>query len=227
MTWRSIQLVVFDLDGTLVDSIGDIAAALNAALRQLAPGVDPLALARVRAFVGDGARLLVTRGLEATGIEVSVDRALPIFVAAYRQRLLDTTRLYPGVREMLTALSDRHLAVLTNKPGELSRAILQGLGVSECFFRIVGGDDVARHKPDPQGIFELMQASNRTPAETAMVGDSAVDVRTGRAAGVHTVGVTYGFAPDSLRDEPPDALVGAAADLVPLFRPDTAGGLAG
>jgi phosphoglycolate phosphatase len=226
MSWQAIRLVVFDLDGTLVDSIGDIATALNAALAQITPGVPALPVPRVRAFVGDGARLLVARGLEAAGLQVALDEALPVFVDAYRRHLLDTTTLYPGVRETLERLSTRRLAVLTNKPGEMSRAILSGLGVARRFFRIVGGDDAPRHKPDPQGLLELMRVCDCTAEETMIVGDSAVDVRTGRAAGVRSVGVTYGFAPHSFQAEPPDAQIGAALELLDLLDPAPPRGVA-
>jgi phosphoglycolate phosphatase len=216
MSWRDIRLVVFDLDGTLIDSLRDLASAINAALAELGPQTPPLPLTQVRASIGDGARLLVTRSLEAAGLSVAVNDALPVFVRAYRERLLDSTTLFAGVQETLDALRDRHLAVLTNKPGDMSRAILAGLGVAERFFRILGGGDVAQHKPDPGGLHELMSACNATPEQTVVVGDSAIDVRTGKAAGAHTVGVSYGFAPESLAAEPPDALIDDLRGLLPL-----------
>jgi len=170
----------------------------------------------VRAFIGDGARLLVTRSLEAVGLSAPVDEALPVFVRAYRQRLLESTTLYAGVKETLEALRGRHLAVLTNKPGDMSRTILSGLGVAERFFRILGGGDVAQHKPDPGGLLELLSASGAAPEQTVVVGDSAIDVRTGQAAGTHTVGVTYGFAPESLAASPPEVLIDELRQLPPL-----------
>lgn len=225
MSWRGIGLVVFDLDGTLIDSLGDLANALNASLVQLAPQTPPLRRSQVRSFIGDGARLLVMRSLEAAGLRVAVDEALPVFVQAYRQRMLDNTTLYAGVREVLDALRDRDLAVLTNKPGDMSRAILSHLGVAERFFRIIGGGDLAEHKPDSGGLLQLIAACGATPERTIIVGDSAVDVRTGRAAGTHTVGVTYGFAPDSLATEPPDALINDLRDLLPLLGSDAVVGV--
>ena len=216
MSWPDVRLVVFDLDGTLIDSLRDLAAALNAALAELAPRAAPLSLSQVRAFIGDGARLLVTRSLEAVGLSAPVDEALPVFVRAYRQRLLESTTLYAGVKETLEALRGRHLAVLTNKPGDMSRTILSGLGVAERFFRILGGGDVAQHKPDPGGLLELLSASGAAPEQTVVVGDSAIDVRTGQAAGTHTVGVTYGFAPESLAASPPEVLIDELRQLPPL-----------
>jgi len=216
MSWTDVRLVVFDLDGTLLDSLRDLTAALNAALAELAPRSAPLPLSQVRAFIGDGARLLVTRSLEAVGLSAPVDEALPVFVRAYRQRLLESTTLYAGVKETLEALRGRHLAVLTNKPGDMSRTILSGLGVAERFFRILGGGDVAQHKPDPGGLLELLSASGAAPEQTVVVGDSAIDVRTGQAAGTHTVGVTYGFAPESLAASPPEVLIDELRQLPPL-----------
>jgi phosphoglycolate phosphatase len=210
-------LVVFDLDGTLVDASRDLAAAVNAAISTLAPGAAPLPLEVVRSFVGDGARLLVSRSLAAAGLGRGVEEVLPVFLDCYRQRLLDSTCLYPGVLEALDLLRDRRLAVLTNKPGDLSRAILSGLGVADRFARVWGGGDFPGRKPDPAGLRLLMEELGAAPGETLMVGDSAVDVRTGRAAGVRTVGVTYGLSPASLSEEPPDQLIGDLRELTRLL----------
>jgi len=202
-----VRLLVFDLDGTLVDSLADIAGAANATLGRLAPGVTPLSREDVRAFVGEGARQLVERCLAARDLSHSADEVLPLYLDTYRTGLLVETRLYPGVAEALDALGGRTLAVLTNKPGDLSRAILQGLGVAGRFARIWGGGDVPAKKPDPAGLLALAAALGARPEETALVGDSAVDVRTGRAAAVMTVGVTYGFDPEGLSRERPDRLI--------------------
>jgi phosphoglycolate phosphatase len=200
------RLVVFDLDGTLVDSAADLASAVNAMLERLAPGTPPLSEAEVRAFIGEGARVLVGRSLHRSGLPHPPEDALPVFMECYRARLLDRTRPYPGVVEALDALAGHTLAVLTNKPGDLSRALLEGLGLGPRFARVYGGDDLPR-KPDPAGLHRLMAESALAAASTVMVGDSAVDVMTGRAAGVFTVGVTYGFAPASFAAHPPDALL--------------------
>ena len=136
---KPVRLVVFDLDGTLVDSVADIASAVNRMLAQKVPGASPLPLATVRSFVGNGARALVSRVLARAGAEVSMDEALAAFLDAYRAGLLDATRPYPGVVEGLDLMRDRTLAVLTNKPGDMSRAILEGLGVASRFARVYGG----------------------------------------------------------------------------------------
>lgn len=206
-------LVVFDLDGTLVDSSRDLGAAINAMLVRLDPAEPPLSVDDVRSFIGNGARMLVSRTLVHTGRREPVEQALPLFLEEYRQRLLDTTRLYPGADALLEALEGRHLAVLTNKPGDMSRALLNGLGVGTRFFRIYGGGDLPARKPDPVGLVRLMEESGKTPEETVLVGDSAVDVRTARAAGVRAYGVSWGFDRDSLEGDPPDAQADTVEEL--------------
>jgi len=208
-----VRLIVFDLDGTLVDSLRDIATAANAALTRLAPGMPPLPPEDVRAFVGEGARVLVERMLERAGVDAPVDEVLPVFLECYRSCLLDTTRLFPGVEEALHRLRGRLLAVLTNKPGDLSRTILEGLRVADRFARIWGPADVPARKPDPAGLLHLARELGVSPADTIMVGDSPVDVRTGRAAKVRTVGVIYGLDPAALRADPPDLLIGDLREL--------------
>ncbi len=216
-TFRGVRLVVFDLDGTLIDSARDLAAAVNAMLGHLAPGSEPLSDEAVRAFVGDGARKLVGRSLAGREIQIPLETALPIFLEAYRHCMLERTRLYPGVREALDALRGTHtLAVLSNKPGEMSRAILAGLGVADRFACIYGGDDVPK-KPDPAGLLQLVRELDVSPSDTLMVGDSANDIRTGRAAGVRTVGVSYGFDPQGTEAEKPDALLANLAELPGLI----------
>lgn len=213
MSAPAARLVVFDLDGTLVDSGRDLAAAVNEALRRVAPQAPSLPEETVRSFVGSGARVLVTRSLARAGLTLPVADVLPVFLEAYWDRLLDTTRLYPGTVEALESLGGRPLAVLTNKPGGMSRRILEGLGVAGRFFRVYGGDDLPTRKPDPAGLRRLASEAGVLPEETVMVGDSAIDVRTGRAAGAFTAGVTYGFDAGSFRDHPPDLLVASLTEL--------------
>jgi len=200
------RLVVFDLDGTLIDSSRDLATGINVMLERLVPGSPPLPLADVQRFIGDGARALVARSLSAAGIEMSPDEAIPLFLEAYAGHLLDATRLYPGGLDVLDRLRPRMLAVLTNKPGGFSRTILAGLGIAERFVRVYGGDDVPR-KPDPAGLLRLIEETGCRAREAVMVGDSANDVLTGRAAHVTTVGVLGGFDPARLRAQAPDYLL--------------------
>jgi phosphoglycolate phosphatase len=207
------RLVVFDLDGTLIDSSRDLAAAVNRALRRAAPGAPALPEDVVRTFIGSGARVLVTRSVAEAGLAQSVDEVLALFLEEYRRGLLDATRLYPGTEDALSRLRDRRLAVLTNKPGDMSRAILEGLGVKGRFFRIYGAGDVEARKPDPAGLRRIAEEAGVDVEEAVMVGDSGIDVRTGRAAGALTAGVTYGFDADSFRDDPPDILERSLTEL--------------
>jgi phosphoglycolate phosphatase len=210
---RPVRLLVFDLDGTLVDSVRDLATAVNETLERAAPGTPPLSLAEVRAFVGEGTRVLVERSLKRARVDRTVDEVLPLYLESYRRHLLDNTRLYPGVLEALDGLRDLVLAVLTNKPGDLSRRVLEGLGVASRFVRIWGPEEARGRKPDPRGLQNLMLDLGVGAAETAMVGDSPIDVATGRGAGTLTVGVTYGLDPESLRADPPEILVGDLREL--------------
>jgi phosphoglycolate phosphatase len=208
-----VRLVVFDLDGTLADTGRDLAAAVNDALAAVAPGAPPLDERLVRSFIGNGARRLIERSVRAAGLPHPADDVLPVFLQAYGRRLLDTTRLYPGVLETLDALRPRSLAVLTNKPGDMSRTILRGLGVADRFARVYGGGDVPERKPDPAGLRRILAETDTLPVEAVMVGDSDIDVLTGRAAGVRTVGVSYGFDPRGLQTTPPDVIIDDLREL--------------
>jgi phosphoglycolate phosphatase len=182
------RLAVFDLDGTLVDSLDDLHASVSHALR--AVGLPPRAREEVRGFVGEGARVLVAKAV-APHAEL-VEPALAAWRAHNRGHCLDRTRPYPGI-EALLAGAGRPLAVLTNKPGELSRKILAGLGLLPRFAAVVGGDEAPR-KPDPAGLLGIVAKVGAKPAETVLVGDSRHDVATALAAGVAVVAVTWGLS---------------------------------
>ncbi len=187
-----IQLVVFDLDGTLVDSSQDLAAATNALLADL--GGVALSHEVVVSFVGEGAAVLVRRALERAGLAPDTPQALEQFLRHYDTRLLDTTRPYPGMVETVTAMrSSRRTAVLTNKPERPTLQILRGLGMDGLFSDVVGGDSVHGRKPDPSGLLYLAARAGVTPAETLLVGDSPVDLETTRRAGTHICLARYGF----------------------------------
>jgi phosphoglycolate phosphatase len=209
-------LLVFDLDGTLVDSSQDLAAATNAALQQVAPGVAVIPLETVIRFVGEGARVLIERSLRHSGLHLAADEVLPHFLECYAARLLDTTRLYPGIAGALDSLRSRTLAVLTNKPGTFSRTILEGLGVADRFARIWGAGDVAARKPDPSGLLTLVAELRARPEQAWMVGDSATDVATGRAAHVRVAGVTWGLDPAGVRAAGPDLLLDRPDEIAAL-----------
>ncbi len=185
-------LVVFDLDGTLIDSRRDLADAANALIAEL--GGSPLPVESIAGMVGEGAALLVLRALRASGAAVDLERDLARFLDLYAERMLVHTALYDGTREMLAA-AGRHatLAILTNKPQRHTDAILQGLRIASCFRWVIGGDTSYGRKPEPRGLQYLMSAAEVETTQTLMVGDSVIDLRTARAAGVTACLARYGF----------------------------------
>jgi phosphoglycolate phosphatase len=187
------QLIVFDLDGTLIDSRRDLANATNALLVEC--GAAPLPEDRIGRMVGDGAATLVARAFDASGLERPPD-ALSRFLAIYEAHLLDHTRPYPGIPELLDALGARaSLAVLTNKPLGSTRQILAGLDLARHFAdqAVVGGDGPLPRKPDPAGLRHLIARAGVTAESTLLVGDSVIDWRTARAASTSVCLVRYGF----------------------------------
>lgn len=205
--------VVFDLDGTLVDSRADLVDAMNHVLRAL--GRAELAPVLLSSFVGEGARRLVERAM-GDAPPALVDDALARFVEWYGAHLLDRTAPYPGVVDVLAALASRGvvLSVLSNKPEAMSRAIMAGLGLDRLFLAIVGGDSLASRKPDPAGVEWLRAAGGTRRAELLLVGDSGVDVRTGRAAGVDFCGVSWGLTPETMWAEHPERVVETPSGLL-------------
>lgn len=212
-----MALVIFDLDGTLVDSVDDLCNSVNAARAYM--GLPPLPHDLVASYVGNGAPVLIRRAMGPEASEEQVQEALSFFLSYYREHMLDHTRPYPGVVETLEQLRGQgvKMAVLTNKPQRFSRDLCAGLGLSQYFFQIYGGNSFEQKKPDPIGIRTLMQEAGAKQAETWMVGDSATDVLTARNAGVRSVGVTYGISPQSLRETPPDFLIDSMTELPRLL----------
>lgn len=212
-----MNLLIFDLDGTLIDSKLDLVHSVNAMLVMM--GRPALSEEIVSSYVGNGAPVLVRRALGPDSSDADVARALEYFLAYYREHMLDNTRLYPGVREALDRLhgNGSKLAVLTNKPVRFSQAIIDGLGLHDHFFRVYGGNSFDQKKPNSIGIETLMREAGASCDGTIMVGDSYVDVRTARNARVKACGVAYGFQPESFQQDPPDLLVddmGELADYV-------------
>jgi phosphoglycolate phosphatase len=212
-----MALVIFDLDGTLVDSVDDLCNSVNAARAYM--GLPPLPHDLVASYVGNGAPVLIRRAMGPEASEEQVQEALSFFLSYYREHMLDHTRPYPGVVETLEQLHGQgvKMAVLTNKPQRFSRDLCAGLGLAQYFFQIYGGNSFEQKKPDPIGIRTLMQEAGAKPPETWMVGDSATDVLTARNAGVRSVGVTYGISPQSLRETPPDFLIDSMTELPRLL----------
>jgi phosphoglycolate phosphatase len=208
------MLIIFDLDGTLIDSAKDLAISMNATREQF--GMTPLDANLIYSFVGNGVAVLVRRALGADAPEPMVAEALRFFLQFYRAHALEHTQLYPGVREMVDGLArEGHtLAVLTNKPIRISRDILSALGFAATFPRVYGGDSFAQKKPDPIGIRTLMAETCAAAQETWMVGDSGVDIQTARNAGVRSCGVAWGFQPAAFETDPPDLLVETPAELL-------------
>ena len=201
-----MELIIFDLDGTLIDSRLDLANAVNATRAHL--GKDPLANEQVYSYVGNGAPVLIRRALGEQASDADVENALAFFLEFYRHHDLDHTVLYPGVKESLDRLraAGKRMAVLTNKPVRMSRHIVEGLGVGGHFFQVYGGNSFEEKKPHPIGVETLMQEAGVGKSDTLMVGDSSVDIRTARNAGIPCCGLTYGFQPESLVDPAPDLL---------------------
>lgn len=217
----AVKLLVFDLDGTLVDSRRDLATAVNATLTQFSR--PSLRDEQIASYIGDGASMLVRRSLEAAGEcdEGLLHEAMPVFLHSYRKHMLDHTYVYPGVLDGLADLRRLApalpMAVLTNKPVGPSRVICDALGLAPYMFANYGGNSFPTKKPHPEGLLRLMHEAgvltrDQIRAEEAvLVGDSDVDVHTARAAGARCLGCSYGLAPEALQAARPDAVVRSAA----------------
>ncbi len=209
--FASVRALIFDLDGTLIDSKLDLALSVNATLEQM--GRSPLPPEQIYGYVGEGAPRLIQRALGEDASEEACQRALDFFLGYYRAHMLDNTVTYPGVREGLQALAGRPMAVLTNKPVRFSREILEGLGLADYFQYVYGGNSFERKKPDPMGVQVLLRDFGVAPQEAMLVGDSEIDVQTARNAGTWACGVTYGLGSARLADCRPDLLLESLADL--------------
>jgi phosphoglycolate phosphatase len=230
---ESVKLLVFDLDGTLIDSAQDLCNSVNETLKAF--GYEPLPDPAIASFVGNGAPMLMRRSLALAGKlppgevdEELFDKAYAFFLQYYREHKLDFTYAYEGVIEALKALEELHehptgpartMAVLTNKPVRPARGICEGLGLADYFLHIYGGDSFPAKKPDPVGLRSLMEETGARPEETVMIGDSAVDVQTARNAGAWALGCAFGFGPENLMEAPPDVVVDSALEWAEALRP--------
>jgi phosphoglycolate phosphatase len=210
-------LIIFDLDGTLIDSSRDLAVSTNATRAYF--NLPPLEQHVINSYVGNGAAVLMRKAMGDAANEETVAAALAHFLQYYRTHSLEHTRLYHGIREAVDQLSARGhlLAVLTNKPGKISSDILAALGISQRFFCIYGGDSLPNKKPQPDGILRIVEEAGACLPQTLMVGDSKVDIETARNAGVRSCGVSWGFQPETFREAQPDFLVDQPDALVPLI----------
>jgi haloacid dehalogenase superfamily, subfamily IA, variant 3 with third motif having DD or ED/haloacid dehalogenase superfamily, subfamily IA, variant 1 with third motif having Dx(3-4)D or Dx(3-4)E len=211
------RLLVFDLDGTLVDSKEDIANAVNVALESF--DLPPLPNPVIYSYVGDGASALILRALPPEKADL-LPEVLDRFLAYYQRHLLDTTRAYPGVVEALRKWAGIYrMAVLTNKGVAMTQEILSGLSLDGYFFEVRGGDSFGTKKPDPEGLLHILREAGVDAQEAIMVGDSRNDVLAGKAAGALTCGVTYGLGASGFADHSPDFTVDRFPDLFFRIRP--------
>jgi phosphoglycolate phosphatase len=216
---HSMKLVIFDLDGTLIDSRLDLIHSVNAMLRHFDRPELPGDV--VASYVGDGAPMLVRRALGDPGDENFFKQGLDFFLEYYREHKLDFTHVYEGIPEALEQIrsngAKRKMAVLSNKPVNPSRAIVKALGLADFFIKVYGGNSFDTKKPDPFGVKTLLTETGTAAENALMVGDSSIDMLTGRNAGIATCGVTYGFAPHTLCESPPDVLIETPQEMGELF----------
>ena len=189
---RRVDLLIFDLDGTLADTRADLTAAVNDALKRLA--IPPLAMERVCEYVGDGVQTLLSRALGPEHRDV-VDRGVRFFRDYYAVHLLDQTCLYPDVRETLEHFGRKRKAIVTNKPLDFTQRILKGLEIDSHFELVLGGDSTVERKPHPEPARRVLRSTGVEARLAAVIGDSPADIEMAKQAGIYSVGVTYGLRP--------------------------------
>lgn len=214
-SFSEVRALIFDLDGTLIDSKLDLALAVNATLAEL--GRPPLDHETIYSYVGSGAPALIARALGSDASEQDCALGLEFFIKYYSAHKLDNTTLYPGVRETLDALKGMPMAVLTNKPVRVSQSIIKEIGIGDFFRFIYGGNSFERKKPDPMGVDTILREFGAAPGQCMLVGDSEIDVQTARNAGTFACGVTYGFGSHLLNEYPPDLLVDNLTEIIPYL----------
>ena len=214
---QPISLLIFDLDGTLVNTLEDIAASVNFTLQKLGRPVIPLDA--VRQYVGDGVEMLMRRALGDR--EEFLSEAVGIYRVHHSRNLVVRSRLYPGVVEVLENFRPIPMAVISNKTSEFVLPLLDGLKISRYFSRVLGADSGLPLKPAPEAVQKIMAEFRAPHDRTVMVGDGTTDVRAGKAAGVITCSVTYGFrSEDELRRAGPDHVMHSLSELTALFAPE-------
>jgi phosphoglycolate phosphatase len=213
--FSSIHALIFDLDGTLIDSQRDLIRSVNAMLQEM--GREPLHEDTISGHIGHGAPQLIRRALGARASDAECERALKFFLAHYEEHKLDSTRAYPGVPEALKRLAAFPMAILTNKPARVSARILEGLGLAKYFRAVYGGNSFETKKPDPLGAHAILGELGVAPGQAMIIGDSDVDVQTARNAGTLAAAVNYGFGTHDRAAYPADLYLDRLADLVPLL----------
>ena len=222
---KHVDAVVFDLDGTLIDSAHDISFCVNETLTRLKrPAIDEEI---IWSFVGRGVLPLIERSLDETAARSDTpddeagpvkEQAIALFKDLYEAHCLDQTRLYPGIMEVLDTYAGKALAVVTNKAERFTFKILEGLGVRDRFKTVLGGDSMTEKKPHPGPVLRALDEAGVRPREAVFVGDSAIDVKAGKAADTWTCGVLYGLRPESeIREAGPDTVVFTATEILKRF----------
>jgi phosphoglycolate phosphatase len=213
--FSSVRALIFDLDGTLINSKGDLIRSVNAMLLEM--GREELHEDTISGYIGHGAPQLVRRALGGNAGGPECERALQFFLAHYNEHKLDSTRAYSGVPEALEQLAPYPMAILTNKPVRVSVRILEGLDLAKYFRAVYGGNSFETKKPDPLGANTILREFAASPDETILIGDSEVDVQTARNAGTLAATVNYGFGTHDRAAYPADIYLDRLLDLVPLL----------
>ena len=215
MNSKTISAVIFDLDGTLLDTLEDIADSANETIRQF--GLTPHPVESYRYFVGNGLQTLIERIMPQDSTADSLDRGVETFRSVYQRRWHEKTRPYPGIMEMLEALQRAgiKIAILSNKPDTFTQTCVRHFFPSINFHAVSGKKDDLPLKPDPQSTFSVLRTLSAVPQQSLFVGDSSVDIRTGIAAGMSTIGVAWGFRTEAeLREAGAGLVISSPQDLV-------------
>ena len=213
--FSAVRALIFDLDGTLIDSKRDLIFSVNAMLLEM--GREQLHVDTISGYIGHGAPQLVGQALGNGATEAERERALKYFLAYYEDHKMDSTCAYPGVPEALEKLAAFPMAILTNKPVRISVRILDGLGLAKYFRAVYGGNSFETKKPDPLGALTILRDLGAAPAQAMLIGDSEVDVQTARNAGTFAAAVNYGFGTHDRAAHPADIYLNSLSDLVPLL----------
>jgi phosphoglycolate phosphatase len=214
-SFSAVRALIFDLDGTLIDSKRDLIRSVNAMLAEM--GRETLHEDTISGYIGDGAPQLVGRALGSGASEAERERALKFFLGYYEEHKMDSTRAYPGVAEALEELRGFPMAILTNKPVRVSVWILEGLELAKYFRAVYGGNSFETKKPDPLGARKILQELGAAPGEAMLIGDSEVDMQTARNAGTLAAAVNYGFGTHDRAAYPADVYLDQLTELLPLL----------